>query len=71
VYPLLEVVEIKDVGVGYLASIEPLDEEGEVVSDFLAVEDAVHHVAAEQSQLYFVSGVGVDLLVFVDALEDV
>lgn len=69
--PLLEVVEVEGVGVLDLALREPLVEVGEVVTHFLPVEDAVYHVAAEQSQLDLVPRVRVDLLVLVDALEDV
>lgn len=54
-----------------LLGLEPLDEEGEVVRYLLAVEDAVYHVAAEESHLDLVARVRVDLRVFVDGLEDV
>ena len=50
---------------------QPLAVPLEVICDFLAVEDAVDHVAAEEAQLDLVAGVGVDLLVLVDGLEDV
>ena len=69
--PLLEVDEVEGVGVLDLLGLEPLDEEGEVVRDLLAVEDAVDHVAAEQPHLDLVPGVRVDLRVLVDRLEDV
>lgn len=69
--PLFEVDEVEGVGVFYFFELEPLEEVGEVVGDFFAVEDAVDHVAAEEPHLDFVAGVGVDALVLVDVLEDV
>jgi len=68
--PLLEVVEVKHIGVGNLLAAKPLEEEGEVFANLLPAEDAVHHVAAEQPQLYLVPGMGVNLFVLMDALED-
>jgi hypothetical protein len=70
-YPLLEVDEVEGVGVVDLLGLEPLDEEGEVIGDFLPVEDAVDHVAAEQPHLDLVARVRVDLRVLVDRFEDV
>lgn len=58
-------------GVLDLLGLEPFDEEGKVVGDFLAVEDPVDHVAAEQPHLDLIASVGVDLGVLVDRLEDV
>ena len=58
-------------GIFDLLGLEPLDEEGEVIGYLLAVEDAVDHVAAEETHLDLVASVGVDLCVFVDRLEDV
>ena len=58
-------------GVADSLPFEPLIEIREVLSDLLSVEDSVDHVAAEQSDFDLVPQVGVDLLVLVDALEDV
>ena len=69
--PLFEVVEIKSIGVVDLPGLQPLNVVREIVTHLLPVEYSVDHVAAEQSQFYLVSCVGVDLLVFVDCLEDV
>jgi hypothetical protein len=69
--PLLKIDKIEGVGVVDLLGLEPLDEEGEVIGDLLPDEDAVDHVAAEKSHLYLVAGVGIDLRVLVDRLEDV
>lgn len=69
--PLLEVVEVETMRVGDLPAGQPLAVSLEVIRNFLAVEDAVDHVAAEEAQLDLVARVRVDLLVFVDGLEDV
>ena len=69
--PLLEVVEIETMRVGDLPAGQPLAVTLEVVRNLLAVEDAVDHVATEETQLDLVARVGVDLLVLVDRLEDV
>lgn len=45
--PLFEIVEIENIWVGDLSSGEPLDEEGEVVTDFFSVEDSIDHMAAK------------------------
>ena len=45
--PLFEIVEIKNIWVGDLSSGEPLDEEGEVVTNFFSVEDSIDHMAAK------------------------
>jgi uncharacterized membrane protein YhaH (DUF805 family) len=54
-----------------LLALHPLEEEREMVRNFLTVEDTVYHMAAEQSHLYLVASVRVDLTVLVDRLEDV
>lgn len=69
--PLLEVVEIKGMRVLDLPWGQPLAVSLEVIWYFLAVEDAVDHVAAEEAEFDLVAGVGMDLLVLVDRLEDV
>jgi hypothetical protein len=68
--PLLEVVEVEHIRIRNLPAVQPLQKEREVLRHLLTTEDSVHHVAAEQSQLDFVASVCVDLLVFVDALEN-
>lgn len=55
--------------IGDVLALQPVDEVREIVRDLATVEDAVDHVAAEQTHLYLVSQVQVDLLVLVDALE--
>lgn len=54
-----------------LLALEPLEEEGKMISNFLTVEDAVYHMAAEKSHLDLIASVRVDLTVLVDGLEDV
>ena len=71
VNPLFEVVEVENVGVVDVSVVEPLYKKGKVVCHFFPVENAVHHVATEQSQLYLVSGMCMDLLVLVDGFENV
>lgn len=68
--PLLEIVEVEHVGIRNLLAVQPLQKEGEVVSHLLPAKYSIYHVAAEQSQLYFVTSVCVDLLIFVDTLEN-
>lgn len=69
--PLLEVNEIESMGIVDLLGLEPLDEEGEMIWYFFSIEDAVDHVAAEQSHLDLVTSVRVDLGVLVDRFKDV
>jgi hypothetical protein len=71
VNPLFEVVEVESVWVADFTGCQPFVVALEVISNFLSVEDTVDHVAAEQTKLDFVSCVGVDLLIFMDGLEDV
>ena len=58
-------------GVLDLLTLHPLEEERKMVSNFLAIEDTVDHMAAEQSHLYLIASVGVDFTVLVDGLKDV
>lgn len=58
-------------GVVYLLSLEPLDEEGKVIIDLLPVKNTVDHVAAEKTHFDLVASVGVDFCVFMDWFEDV
>ena len=51
--------------------LQPVYEMWEVVRDFLADEDPVDHVAAKQPHFYLVPQVQIDLLVLMDALENV
>lgn len=69
--PLLEVDEIKGVRVLDLLGLQPLDKEGEVISNLLPIEDPIDHVTAEQPHLDLVASVRVDLAVLVDRFEDV
>ena len=64
--PFLEVDEIECMGVVYLLSLEPLDEEGKVIIDLLPVKNTVDHVAAEKTHFDLVASVGVDFCVFMD-----
>ena len=45
--PLLEVDEIKGMRILDPLGLEPLDKEGEVISNFLPIEDPIHHMATE------------------------
>lgn len=69
--PPLEVDELEGVAIVDVVVLEPVDEVGEVVGDLLPDEYPVDHVAAEQPHLDLVAQVRVDLLVLVDAFEDV
>lgn len=64
--PLLEVVEVEYIRVTDLPSVQPFHKEREVVTYFFPVENSVNHVATEQSQLYFVPCVRVNLFVFMN-----
>lgn len=45
--PLLEVDEIESMRILDLLSLQPLDKEGEMICNFLPIEDPIHHMAAE------------------------
>jgi hypothetical protein len=47
VNPLLEIVEVKCVGVGDLLDRQPFFIAGEIVIDLFSAEDAIDHMAAE------------------------
>ena len=68
--PLLEIMEVEGVRIRDLSYFQPFQKEWKIVSHFLAVENAVDHVAAEKTKFDFVASVRMDLFVFVDGLED-
>lgn len=45
--PLLEIMEIKCIRVGYLLSRKPFLIAGEIIINLFSAEDAIDHVAAE------------------------
>ncbi len=68
--PLLEVMKLENIWIGDLFVVKPFKEEGEVFSYLFSTEYAVYHMAAKQSELYFVPSMGMDLFVFMNAFED-
>ena len=52
-------------------SAKPVDEVWEIVRDFLADEDTVDHMAAEQAHLDLIAQVQLDFLILVNTLENI
>jgi hypothetical protein len=50
---------------------EPVHKGREMFLDFFSIEDSINHMAAEESHLDLISGVGVDFFVFVYDLENI
>ena len=55
----------------YLLCLKPLDEEREMIRNLFTIKDPIDHVAAEQSHLYLISCMRINLIVLMDRLEDI
>lgn len=69
--PFLKVSHIKGVGILIFFLSEPVHKRGEMVFDFLSVENTVDHVTTEKSHFNLISRVSVYFFVLMDYLENV